>query len=112
MPRINTEPRLIKNPDWNAFQLGMLRNAGYQKVSNATSNTRAVSRLELFFGQRADNWVIAQQLWLLMIGGLSEMSQPLSEEVAQWNEIAQVTDMPIRFDENGLLEPITEEAEA
>lgn len=109
MPRITAPPEDLKDPDWGAFQLAMMMNAGYQKISHATSSQVERSRFETYCATHVENWPVAAQLWKLMIGGLSEMSQPTKEDIAAWNAIVQQTNMPITFDENGLLKP-TEEA--
>ena len=106
MPAVeNAQPQEIRDLHWNDFQLQMLMNAGYQKLSNATRSQIARSRFEAYIVQKVENWPIAAQLWQLMLGGLSELEQPLSEDIEQWNEIARLTNMPIHFNENGLLVP-------
>ena len=106
MPAIeNAQPQDIRDLNWNEYQVLMMQNAGYQKLSNATASQVARSRFEAYIVQKVENWPIAAQLWQLMIGGLSELEQPLSEEIGQWNEIARLTNMPVHFNENGLLVP-------
>lgn len=107
MPRATEPPKDDNLPEWGEFQLAMLNNAGYQKISNATSNQVARSRFEVYCSQQVENWPVAAQLWELMIGGLPKLSQPFAEEIRQWNEIAQETNMPFVFDKDGLLKPET-----
>lgn len=103
MPRATALPKEAKIPEWGEFQLAMLNDAAYQRVSSATTSDRAVSRLELFFATQVENWPVAEMLWQLMIGGLPQLSLPQAEDIASWRAISVQTNMPITFDDNGLL---------
>lgn len=110
MPLItNAEPEPIEIPSWNDFQLAMLTNSAYQRVSDRSANTLAVNRLETFFAQQAENWPIAAMLWSQMLSGCIDEVMPTPEEIGIWDAIAQATNMPITFDENGYLQPVVQE---
>ncbi|MEM9092246.1 MAG: hypothetical protein AAGC93_26380 [Cyanobacteria bacterium P01_F01_bin.53] len=92
--------------DWGAFQLGMLNDQAYQRVSNLSLDPLAVTRLETFFSVQGEQWAVAVQLWALMLKDMPTEVRPTSTEVTRWNAISRATHMPIRFDDQGFLEAL------
>ena len=85
MPLVtNATPEPIKLPQWDIFQLGMLQNPAYQRVSDRSANRLAVNRLETFFSQHADNWEVAAGLWYQMLAGCIVEVRPTETEVTGW----------------------------
>ena len=106
MPAINdAQPIEIKEIRWGDFQLAMLKNSAYRRISGSTQDQISRDRFEMYVTAEHENWPMAAQLWQLMIGGLTPLTQPRPEEIEQWNSIAEQTNMPISFDESGLLVP-------
>ncbi|MEL7143300.1 MAG: hypothetical protein AAGL08_13880 [Cyanobacteria bacterium J06573_11] len=110
MPLVtNPEPEPIKLPNFGDFQLAMLGNATYQRVSDRSANKLAVTRIETFFAQAADTWPAAAMLWRQMVDSCIDEVKPSAAEIEAWSAIAQATNMPIIFDEKGYLQPIEQE---
>ncbi|MEM9091262.1 MAG: hypothetical protein AAGC93_21290 [Cyanobacteria bacterium P01_F01_bin.53] len=95
-----------ENADWGAFQVGMLSNQAYQRVSNLSLDPLAVTRLETFFSVQGEQLAVAVQLWALMLKDMPGEVLPTPTEVAGWNAIARATHMPIQFNDQGLLEAL------
>lgn len=91
-------------PDWGAFRLAMLMNKAYQRVSVASTDQRAVSRIETYFSTETENWPIAALLWQQMMTGCPVESKPKTQEVAAWTAIAKQTNMPFSFSDSGDLQ--------
>jgi hypothetical protein len=96
----------VSLPQWGAFRMAMLSNASYQRVSGATTQQRAVSRIESYFATEAENWAAARMFWQQMIAGCPASSKPSAAEAAVWTQIAQQTTMPIRFNADGQMESL------
>ncbi|MEM9150666.1 MAG: hypothetical protein AAGB19_09460 [Cyanobacteria bacterium P01_F01_bin.3] len=96
-----TEPATIQ--DWGGFKLGMLSNQAYQRISQASADQLSVSRLETFFSVQGEQMQVAVMLWGAMIQSCPEAVRPSALEVGQWRAISRATNMPIEFDDNGLL---------
>lgn len=99
-------PEVVQLTDWGSFELAMLQDAAYQRVADRTANQRAVSRIELYFSTAMENWPVAAMLWHQMLSGCIPELAPTAEEAAAWSAIAQATNMPIFFNEQGYLKPI------
>jgi len=107
MPKATEGPSPVALPDWGAFQVGMLTNQAYQRVSNSSADQLSVNRLETFFSIQGEELPVAAQLWGLMIHGVPDGAKPNAADAAAWNAIARATHMPITFDDNGLLQAVT-----
>lgn len=103
MPKADRVPRPAISSNWGDFQLAMLSNAAYQRVSTVAENQLVVNRLERFFAVQGEALEIAMQLWEAMISSCPPSMQPVASEAAEWSAIAADNDMPIAFDSSGLL---------
>ncbi len=88
-------------PDWGAFRVAMLMNKAYQHVSVASTDQRAVSRIETAFSTEAENWPIVALFWQQMITGCAIEAKPKPQEAAAWSAIAKQTNMPFSFSDSG-----------
>ena len=95
-----------EDADWGAFQVGMLKDQAYQRVSNLSLDPLAVTRLETFFSVQGEQLAVAVQLWALMLKEMPAEVMPTPTEVAGWNAISRATHMPIRFSDQGFLEAL------
>ncbi len=93
-------------PQWGAFRVAMLSNQAYQRVAGATTQQRAVSRIESYFAVEVENWPIARLFWQQMIAACPEASRPSAEELVGWREIAKQSNMPIGFNSLGQMESL------
>ena len=100
----NPQSEPVVFPRWGDFNLAMLQNPAYQRVSSQSSMQRSVSRLESYFATQVDNWPVAVLFWQQMLTGCPVEKRPTTSEAAAWTVIAQQTNMPIRFNEQGYLE--------
>jgi hypothetical protein len=88
-------------PQWGAYRLAMLTNQAYQRVSGATSDQRAVSRIEAYFSTEVENWPIAKILWGQMMVGCPVAAKPSTAEAGGWTVLAEKTNMPFSFNDLG-----------
>ena len=110
MPLVtDAQPEEIRLPDWGVFKLGMLSNAAYLRIAEATAAQRAVSRVEAFFASDQDNWPVAAMLWQQMLSGCDAEHLPTPAEVEGWRQIAAAANMPIQFSNLGYLAPVFDE---
>jgi hypothetical protein len=100
----NPKSQPVHLPDWSAFQLAMMTNQAYTRISRM-ADQRVVSRIELYFSTKAENWPLAAQMWAGMLASCPEAQRPTKEESIAWAEIALRTAMPISFANTGHLLP-------
>lgn len=104
MPRIEnpiSEP--VYFPDWGQFKVAMFATPSYQRISGACPEKLIISRIESFFVAEGTEFSIAVQLWGAMLQLCPDNLKPTAAEVAQWNQIAASTEMPLKFTDTGQL---------
>lgn len=111
MPKSVDEPITAKAFEWEAFNLGMLKDQAYQRVTQTTANQRAVTRLETAFSTAAEEWGLMSQLWGQMLVDTPLSAQPTADEIESWRAIARSAGMPLAFDEQGFLMPTDDSAQ-
>jgi hypothetical protein len=98
----------VAMPQWGAFKLAMLQNQAYQRVSAATSQQRAVSRIETYFSIEVENWPVASMFWQQMVTTCPLDKKPSAEDAGVWAVIARRTNMPISFNAEGYMEVLSQ----
>ena len=96
-----TEP--VKRPNWGDFTIAMFQDRAYQRVSYASADKLAVSRIETFFGVCGRELPVLAQIWARMIEQCAVASRPTAAEAQQWRALATASAMPISFTDSGLL---------
>lgn len=102
------EPAVLE--DWGGFKVAMLQNQAYATISELSREQAAVRRLETFFSVQGEQLEVAVGLWKLMINGLPEDERPNAFDVGQWRAITRATHMPITFDDEGLLQVVSDDS--
>jgi hypothetical protein len=100
----NPQSQAVKLPEWGAFKLEMLGNQAYQRLSSKSLAQRAVSRLESLFSIESENFVMASAFWQQIMRECPREFLPGADEAKTWKEIAQRTNMPISFNDEGYME--------
>jgi hypothetical protein len=98
----------VSLPEWSDLHLAMLGNEAYLRVSRA-ADQRAVSRVELYFATRCENWPLLSQLWDGLLASCPEEERPNEKDIAIWAEILAQTSMPIECSKTGQLLPTNAE---
>jgi hypothetical protein len=91
-------PEPLPQPDYLGFRVGMLRDAGYDRVTLA-SNVLRVTRMETAVSQNPPELPIVAAMWGVLIDELSD--KPTAAEIKSWNAIASSTNVPLTFGKNG-----------
>jgi hypothetical protein len=108
MPLEDPKSQPVAMPQWGAFKLAMLQNQAYGRVSAATSQQRAVSRIETYFSTEVENWPVASMFWQQMLTTCPLDKKPSAEEANVWTVIAWRTNMPIKFNAEGYMEVLSQ----
>jgi hypothetical protein len=94
----------VRLPQWGAFRMAMLTNQAYQRISKASVDHRAVTRLESYFAIEADQWQTGAMFWRQILEGCPKESLPTVKEAEGWALLANQTNMPISFNPQGYME--------
>jgi hypothetical protein len=90
-------------PDWLGFRIAILQDPAYQALTGS-ANSLNVSRLETEIREQDTYLQILPLLWSQLVS--SAQNVPVSDDYQRWNSIAEISNIPIRWTEDGELTPL------